>query len=94
MTPVADPRKVVALEYTPDEGVPRVTVKAIGDMADEVLRMNRSGAGKRVVKDRELVDQLYRLPLNGEIGRELYAVVARLLIHVFEIEGRMMKEKT
>ena len=85
------PLKVIALEYKSQDAVPRVTMKAIGEEAEKALRMNRSGAGVRVVKDKALADQLYRLPIEAEIGQELYGVVARLLIHVFEVEGRMMK---
>jgi type III secretion system FlhB-like substrate exporter len=86
------PLKVVALQYEEGEGVPRVIMKAIGTEAEAALRMNRAGGGVRVVRDKALADQLYRLPIDGEIGRELYGVVARLLVHIFAVEGRMMKE--
>ena len=87
------PLKVVALQYEEGDGVPRVTMKAIGTEAELALKMNRSGGGVRVVRDKALADQLYRLPIEGEIGRELYGVVARLLVHIFAVEGRMMKGK-
>ena len=82
-------RRVVALSYQPGDGVPRLVCKAVGAQAEEVLRENRNRYQKRVVKNEALLRRLYQLPLQGEIGLDLYEVVALLLVHVFEVEANI-----
>jgi type III secretion system FlhB-like substrate exporter len=45
-----------------------------------------------VVRDPELVEQLYRLPMDGHIGPELFQLVATLLAHVFAIDEKLRGE--
>jgi type III secretion system FlhB-like substrate exporter len=40
-----------------------------------------------VVKNPALLEQLYRLPVDGRIGPELYRAVAVLLAHVLAVES-------
>jgi len=42
--------------------------------------------------DPELAEQLWRLPVDGEIGPELFQLIAVLLTHVFAIEERLQEE--
>ncbi len=85
-------KKVVGLRYEPQEGPPQVIVKGSGKMADEILRQRHPVDGPMVVKDAELLEQLYRLPMDAQIGPELFQVVAALLAHVFTIEQKMKEE--
>lgn len=79
-------KKVVGLKYQPGEGVPQVMVKASGAAADELLRRRDALDGPPVVEDRALAEQLYRLPMDAQIGPELFELVAALLAHVFSLE--------
>ena len=45
-----------------------------------------------VVRDAALVDQLYRIPIDAPIGRELFPVMATLLAHLVQVD-RHMQEK-
>jgi len=80
------PKKLVGLRYDMGEGLPQVVVKASGKTVDDVLRKRSLVSGPPVVKDTRLADQLYRLPIDGQIGPDLFQLVAALLAHVFAIE--------
>ncbi len=87
-------KRVVGLRYEPGEGLPQVILKGAGPLAEEVLRRRHPRTGPQVVKNEELLDQLYRLPIDAEIGPDLYHLVAMLLAHVFAIEEKLKKEKS
>lgn len=85
-------KRVVGLKYEPGQGLPQVIVKGSGDMAEEMLRRRDPVDGPAVIQDEQLLNQLYRLPMDAPIGPELFHLVAALLAHVYLIE-REMKEK-
>jgi len=41
-----------------------------------------------IARDPELVAQLYRVPADGAIARDLFPIMAALLIHVLHIDGK------
>jgi type III secretion system FlhB-like substrate exporter len=85
--------RVVGLRYEPEEGAPQVILKASGELAEEVLlRRRHSAEAAPVVRNAALLDQLYRLPVDGRIGPDLYRVVAVLLAHVIDIEAKLNGE--
>ena len=83
-------KKVVGLKYDAEsaKGAPQVIVKGIGEGAEEILRCRHPVHGPRVIKNDALVERLYRLPIDAEIGKELYHVVAILLAHIFLVEEK------
>jgi len=84
------PLRVVGLKYEAAEGLPEVVLKASGALAEEVLRQRRHAAyAAPVVKNEALLEQLYRLPVEGKIGPELFKVVAILIAHVLAVEARV-----
>ncbi|MEW8149583.1 MAG: EscU/YscU/HrcU family type III secretion system export apparatus switch protein [Candidatus Thiodiazotropha endolucinida] len=80
------PHKVVGLKYEPDQGLPRVILKGGGKLAEEIIAAGERMDGPPLVKDERLLEALYRLPVDGEIGQELFELVAALLVHVFAID--------
>lgn len=92
-TPNNNAHKVVGLKYEQGTGLPQVIVKGSGKMADAILRQGNSGDGPMVVKDAQLLEQLYRLPMDAQIGPELFHLVATLLAHVFAIEHKLKGDK-
>ncbi|MEW8000419.1 MAG: EscU/YscU/HrcU family type III secretion system export apparatus switch protein [Candidatus Thiodiazotropha endolucinida] len=78
--------KVVGLKYEPDQGLPRVILKGGGKLAEEIIAAGERMDGPPLVKDERLLEALYRLPVDGEIGQELFELVAALLVHVFAID--------
>jgi type III secretion system FlhB-like substrate exporter len=88
-----EPKKVVGLGYEVGQGLPRVVVKGSGKMAEQILRQRDPNNGPMLVKDAQLLEQLYRLPMDAEIGAELFHLVAALLAHVFAVEEKMKEER-
>jgi|GEM_PF-1409435 len=88
-----DISRVVGLAYDPGEGLPRVVLKGSGKLAQTIV----GEAGNRrhevpVVQDEKLVEALFRLPTDTEIGPELFEMVALLLAHVYAVDSRMKEE--
>jgi flagellar biosynthesis protein len=86
------PNKVIGLAYPHREELPKVVVKGCAEMADRLLRERDWLNGPPVVKDSQLAEQLWRLPVDGQIGPELFQLVAILLTHVFAIEEQLRGE--
>lgn len=84
-------KKVVGLQYEPGEGLPRVIVKGSGRIAEEILKKRPLHNGPKVFKNQQLVDKLYRLPIDAEISQDTFQLVAILLTHVFSIEEKLKK---
>jgi flagellar biosynthesis protein len=88
-----DDKRVVGLRYEPGAGMaPSVILKGQGKLAEAMLQ-RRSALAKppALVQDRKLVEQLYRLPMDAEIGPDLYEVVAILLVHVFSVAQKLQE---
>jgi flagellar biosynthesis protein len=85
--------KVVGLAYPRRAELPQVVVKGCGEMAERLLRERDWLNGPAVVADPELAEQLWRLPVDGEIGPELFQLVAILLTHVFAIEEQLRRDE-
>ncbi|MES9938931.1 MAG: EscU/YscU/HrcU family type III secretion system export apparatus switch protein [Candidatus Thiodiazotropha sp. 6PLUC2] len=81
-------KKVVGLKYDAGQGLPRVILKGSGKLADEIVAAGKSLGSPPLVKDERLIDALYSLPIDGEIGRELFELAAALLVHVFAIDEK------
>jgi flagellar biosynthesis protein len=83
------PKQVVGLKYEVGERLPQVILKGSGKIADEILRSRDLVTGPPIIKDAQLAQQLYRLPMDAEIGPELFHLVATLLAHVFAVDAAL-----
>ena len=90
--PHPEVEKVVGLAYEPGGPLPRVVVKGAGELAERILRDRDWLRGQTVIRDPQLAEQLFRLPVDGQIGAELFQLVAILLTHVFAIEEKLRGE--
>lgn len=83
-------KKVVGLSYDQDLGLPKVVLKGVGNVAEQIEReFGKINGSHRIVEDTELLDKLFRLPTDSEISADLYELVAILLVHVYAIEQRI-----
>lgn len=89
-----DIRRVIGLKYDIGEGLPRVILKGSGRLADDIIRQRDAINGPPVVRNEKLAKELFRLPVDAEIGPELFELVAILLVHVFAVEEKMKQERT
>ncbi|MCP4469648.1 MAG: flagellar biosynthesis protein FlhB [Gammaproteobacteria bacterium] len=82
--------RVVGLAYDPGHGLPRVVLKGSGELAQEVIAEGRKlKHNLPVVQDEKLLNALFRLPTEAEIGPELFEMVAVLLAHVYAVDRKM-----
>lgn len=82
--------KVVGLKYEPGSGLPKVILKGHGRAAEEILNKKAELVdGPQIVNDEKLLEQLYRLPIDAEIGPDLFQLVAAVLVHVYAVEGKL-----
>jgi type III secretion system FlhB-like substrate exporter len=83
-------QRVVGVSYEPGEMAPTVVLKGAGVGAAAVLdAARRASEAPPVVRDPALVDQLYRIPIDAPVGRELFPVMATLLAHVVQLDRYM-----
>jgi flagellar biosynthesis protein len=87
-----DIRRVVGLKYTPQEGPPKVILKGAGKTAQEVVDRAGQLAEHKIVKDPELLDQLFRLPVDAPIDAALFQVVAALLVHIYAMDEALVAQ--
>lgn len=83
----------VALRYTPSEdNAPVVVAGGKGYIAGYIKELAEEH-DIPLYKDEELARSLIRLGLGSEIPESLYQAVAQILIHVAQIDKKMVKEK-
>ena len=85
--------RVVGIKYEVGEGLPRVILKGSGEQAREIIDYGKRTQGPPLVEDKDLLEQLYRLPMDAEIGAELYELVAALLVYIYAIEEKTDRMK-
>lgn len=81
-------RYASALKYNlTEDSAPKLIAKGRGYMADRIVEKAEE-AGISVYRDEKLARQLQNLELGVEIPRELYEVVAEVLIFVAEADRK------
>jgi flagellar biosynthesis protein len=80
-------RTAVALEYA-HAGVPRVTAKGIGPVADRIVETARA-AGVAVEENPALAEALSHVELDDEIPEALYRAVAQVILFVLRSSGKL-----
>ena len=83
------PTRVIGIGYDPEtDDAPLVILKGVGAEAQSVIDQARRRGDVPVVADPDLAAQLYRIPLDSAVGKELFPVMAALLAHVIHIDRR------
>lgn len=80
-----DTKKAVALEYNEKYNAPRVTAKGKGLVAENMLERAKE-YGIETYIDNELLESLMALSLGEEIPKELYDIVAKVLLYVENVD--------
>ena len=87
-------KRVVGVSCEPDAKAPVVVVKGAGAAAEAVLAAARGRDEVPVVRDAALVDQLYRVPIDAAVGKELFPVMAVLLAHVLLADRKAQEPRS
>ena len=80
--------KVVGIKYEIGDGLPKVIVKGSGKTADTIIEKSKAVKGQKIIENKELVDKLFRLPIDADISEDLFEMVAMILTHVIAINGK------
>jgi flagellar biosynthesis protein FlhB len=78
--------RVIGIRFNPDDPAPTIVLKAAGEQADPVLAAAHAAHDIPIVRDAALAEQLYRVPIDAPIGRELFPVMAVLLAQVLDLD--------
>lgn len=86
-------KRVVGVSYEMGDAAPLVMLKAAGADAENVLSKAKTEDEVPIVRNAELVHQLYRVPIDQPIGRELFPVMALLLAHVLRLDKQQEERR-
>ncbi len=87
------PKRVIGLAYKPEQGLPKVILKGSAKLADNIIaEAKKLKNSTPVVHDKKLLEALYQLPTDAEIGKDLFELVATLLVHVYAIDAKMKED--
>ena len=87
MSSLAERRTAVALEYA-HAGVPRVTAKGHGALADRIVE-TAMAAGVAIEQNPALAEALSQVELHDEIPEALYRAVAQVILFVLRASGQL-----
>jgi type III secretion system FlhB-like substrate exporter len=85
-------KRAVGVSYDAGDIAPIVMLKVAGNEANALLK--KVPDGMQIVRDPALLNELYRVPMDAPIGRELFPVMALLLAHVLKIDRDRVAEKS
>lgn len=78
-------KTAVALEYNPDEMAPRIVGQGKGYLAEKIINSANEN-DVPLYQDSKLASTLSKLELGDYIPKELYSVVAEILVYVNDID--------
>lgn len=79
-------KTAVALAYHPEEEAPKILAAGKGFLAEKIIEVAQE-EHIPVHKDEKLADTLSKLEIGDYIPKELYGVVAEILVFVDRVEG-------
>ncbi|MBQ4521800.1 MAG: EscU/YscU/HrcU family type III secretion system export apparatus switch protein [Lachnospiraceae bacterium] len=88
-------RKAVALLYDPSDSAPKIVASGSGYLAEKIISEGEKNQVP-IHEDHQLADTLSRLEIGDYIPKELYAVVAEILVFVDKtdkIKGKINGKK-
>jgi type III secretion system FlhB-like substrate exporter len=84
--------RVIGISYNPGDPAPTVLLKGSGEQVASILSAARAAGDIPIVRDAALAEQLYRVPIDAPIGRELFPVMAALLAQVLDLDQLTVTE--
>lgn len=85
------PKTAVALEYNPNDEAPKIIASGKGVLAERIIEKAKE-ADVPVHKDDRLAHSLSKLEIGDYIPKELYQVVAEVLLFVDRMDRIKAKE--
>ena len=88
---IRKPKTAVALEYNPSDEAPKIIASGKGFLAEKIIEKAKE-ADVPVHKDDRLAQSLSKLEIGDYIPKELYQVVAEVLLFVDRMDRIKAKE--
>lgn len=85
-------KTAVALSYEPEDKAPKILAAGKGYVAEKILEVANQ-ENIPVHKDEKLAGTLSKLEIGDYIPKELYGVVAEILVFVDRVEGMKSRGK-
>ena len=85
-------KTAVALSYEPEDKAPKILAAGKGYVAEKILEVAEQ-ENIPVHKDEKLAGTLSKLEIGDYIPKELYGVVAEILVFVDRVEGMKARGK-
>jgi type III secretion system FlhB-like substrate exporter len=76
---------VIGIGFNLQDPAPTVLLKGSGEQVAPIL-CAAEAADIPIVRDAALAEQLYRVPIDAPVGRELFPVMAVLLAQVLDLD--------
>lgn len=83
-------KKAAALTYTEGDTAPKVTAIGKGEIAERIIKTAKEN-DVPLFENEDLVTTLLQFDLGQEIPKELYGVVAEVLVFVSDIEKKLKR---
>lgn len=81
-------KEAAALRYSPDNnGAPEIVALGKGDIAEKIIEKAKEN-NVPLYEDEELAHTLSFLDIGAEIPRELYEIVAKVLVFVSDMDSK------
>lgn len=77
-------RKAVAIKYDRGDIAPKVVAKGSGYVADRIIE--KADGVTPIYKDEKLVKELSEVDIGSNIPKELYQVVAEVLVFISDLD--------
>jgi type III secretion system FlhB-like substrate exporter len=87
-------QKVVGIGFGPEDATPKVVLKAAGADAAALIDKAKADADVPVVQMPQLAQRLYRTRIDAPIEKELFPVMAALLVQIMKSDRLLRKEST
>jgi len=78
--------RVIGIGFNLGDPAPTVMLKGSGEQVAPILSAARAAGDIPIVRDAALAEQLYRVPIDAPIGRDLFPVMAVLLAQVLDLD--------
>lgn len=82
-------KRAVAIKYTLDDKAPKVIAKGEGYVASKIIERGNN-EGVKLHYNKDLVNELFKIEIGGEIPEELFEVVAKILAFIYEIDKKVI----
>lgn len=84
-------REAAALRYSPEKnGAPEIVALGKGEVAEKIIEKAREN-NVPLYEDAELAHTLSFMDVGSEIPKELYEIVAKILVFVSDVDGKFNK---